>query len=148
MNDSIPAADDGALPWGYRNFPPLPSKPLIDEQPPTLHLIGAPLEASAAPLRVACKVLPDGTICHCLLGRAVIQGEMIQSVGIEDLSQVTLQCSNRVFDSVSHHTRFQGGGEVSVTYSAQGELLELVARDVTMTITQDKQVSFKPLSWD
>jgi hypothetical protein len=148
MNDSTSAADDGALPWGYWNYPLRRSKPAIDEQPQTLHLIDAPLEASGIPLRVACKVLPDGAISHRLLGRAVIFGEMIRSVGIADLGRVTLQCSNRVFDSISHHTRFQGGGEVSVTYSAQGKLLELVASNVTMTITQDNQVSFQPLSQD
>jgi hypothetical protein len=111
-------------------------------------MIDSPLEPSAPPFRVAFKRLADGSGSHDLLGRAIIQATQIQSIGIEDFGKVATQLSNQAYGSVSHHTQFYGGGEVCMTYAAKGELLKLIASNITLIITQDNRIIFKPHNQD
>lgn len=164
MNTPTPPPDDESLPGtrqgarpdvitagnaSYWHYQPRSGKQSINEDPHrTLHVVDAPLEPSGAPFRVACKMLADGSVSHCLLGRALIRATQIQSIGIDDFGQVETQHSNMAYGSVSHCIRFHGGGEFCVTYAEKGELLELVASNVIMIITRDNRFIFKPLNQD
>jgi hypothetical protein len=50
---------------------------------------------------------------------------VITAVSIADLAEVADHQITRTADTVAHHVRFHGGGEVHIVYSLSGEVLEL-----------------------
>jgi hypothetical protein len=69
---------------------------------------------------------------------------VITSVGIADLADVQSHNIVRIVGSVSHHVRFVGGGELCYVYNTRGELIELSAVNVKVSISSQHRLVFAP----
>ena len=68
--------------------------------------------------------------------------QAIESVGIKNLTEVTEHHITTIVGSRSHLVRFNNGGELHFAYNGLGQLIELSARDLTVTVSMGKVVSF------
>ena len=56
---------------------------------------------------------------------------IIQSIGIENLTDVDVHKINKLFGSIFHYIRFVDGGEIKFSYNAAGDIMELYGKGVT-----------------
>ena len=68
--------------------------------------------------------------------------DAIKAVGISHLCDVAEHRINRVFNSVSHYLRFVDGAEVKLAYNLDGDLLELTARGVAVSVQDGDTLIF------
>jgi hypothetical protein len=68
---------------------------------------------------------------------------VITGVGIANLAEVADHQITRSADTVAHHVRFHGGGELHFVYALSGELVELRGERVTMSTSPCGLVSVR-----
>ena len=67
---------------------------------------------------------------------------MIESVGINNLTEVAEHRITTMLGSRSHWVRFTNGGELHFAYNGLGQLIELSARDLSVSISAGNVVNF------
>ena len=66
----------------------------------------------------------------------------IKSVGIVNILDVESHFINTIMNSKSHVIKFSNGGEVTFAYNANGALIDLSAKYVSLTISQADELVF------
>lgn len=75
-------------------------------------------------------------------GDVVMNMRTIRSVGIENLSEVTEHHITTIVGSSSHMVRFANGGTLQYAYNDTGQLIELIAQSLDVTISQGDSIRF------
>ena len=68
--------------------------------------------------------------------------DIITSVGITNLTEVTEHHITSIVGSRSHLLRFTNGGELRFAYNSLGQLIELRSRDLTANIAQGNVITY------
>ncbi len=84
--------------------------------------------------------------CHyALSGSGEVYIEHLSSFDIQNIRDIESHQINRIFNSVSHHIKFVDGGEVKLSYSADGTLLEFWGKSVNIVIVDGERVIISKL---
>lgn len=77
----------------------------------------------------------DSVVCTELPG--------LRSVGVADLTEVLEHRVNVVASSVAHFVRFRNDGELYYVFNSRGQLVELTARALRITISSKGDYLFR-----
>ena len=66
----------------------------------------------------------------------------IKSVGLENILDVDSHNINTILNSRSHFIKFRNGGELTFAYNANGELIDLCAKKVSLFISNNDELIF------
>jgi hypothetical protein len=69
----------------------------------------------------------------------------IRSVGVGNLAEVVNHRIVAIADSISHYVRFHNGGELYYVFNARGQLVDLTAKKVRITVAADASYLFHAL---
>jgi hypothetical protein len=78
-------------------------------------------------------------------GDWMLTGMVISAVSIANLAEVEHHIIAHIADSTAHHVRFHGGGELHYVFNTRGEIVDLWARKVQITLTLQRQLIVKAL---
>ena len=84
----------------------------------------------------------DSTFIRAQGGLHVEIPEIIASVGISNLTEVTEHQITAILGSRSHLLRFANGGELRYAYNSLGQLIELRSRDLTANIAPGNVITY------
>jgi hypothetical protein len=84
----------------------------------------------------------DTTFVRAQGGLRVDIPEIITSVGISNLTEVTEHTITTVVGSRSHLLRFTNGGELRFAYNSLGQLIELRSRDLAANIAPGNVITY------
>lgn len=72
----------------------------------------------------------------------VLRASAVKAVGIRDIAQVVEHRINTILGSRSHFLRFGNGGCLQFAYNDAGQLIELSAEGLTLTIKANSEYCF------
>lgn len=77
-------------------------------------------------------------------GRIIRDGlPNISAIGVADLAEVVEHRITRIFDSIAHHVRFHGGGELYYVFNRRGQVVELRSRALQLAISDTGDYLFR-----
>lgn len=76
-------------------------------------------------------------------GNVSINLQRIESVGIHNLADVAEHNIERVAGLISHFVRFVDGGEARFAYNTQGQLVDLSAANVGVSVSNQNEILFR-----
>lgn len=88
------------------------------------------------------EVGSDGSVQTSSKEAVTLDLKNIESVGIKNLVMVESHAINRIVDSVSHHVKFFGGGELRFAFNVKGQLIELTAHRLQTSILHGRELIF------
>ena len=90
-------------------------------------------------------LLPGGGMARLDGGDWMLTGMAITAVSIANLAEVEHHIIAHIADSTAHHVRFHGGGELHYVFNTRGEIVDLWACKVQITLTPKRQMIFGAL---
>ncbi len=82
----------------------------------------------------------DGKVLTAFTEGLHVELEVIESIGISNLSDVASHTINTILGSTSHVVLFHDGGSLQFSYSHSGKLLELCGQNISMQFLECKQI--------
>jgi hypothetical protein len=78
-------------------------------------------------------------------GNIEVDRTRIRTVGVANLAEVVNYRIIAIADSISHYVRFHNGGELYYVYNTRGQLVELTARHVRISVDAEAAYLFRAL---